>query len=91
MLTYVSWRVWCRPDTLLQLSTSAPTCIGALERAGVGADDVQEVYMGNVLSANLGQVLHCCGPGITPVLAAVSPAEGMHADCPPQGGGAGAA
>ena len=29
---------------------------GALERAGVSGDDVQEVFMGNVLSANLGQV-----------------------------------
>ena len=28
---------------------------GALERAGVAADKVQEVYMGNVVSANLGQ------------------------------------
>lgn len=28
---------------------------GALEKSGVSADQVQEVYMGNVLSANLGQ------------------------------------
>ena len=28
---------------------------GALERAGLSADKVQEVYMGNVVSANLGQ------------------------------------
>ncbi|MEQ8904447.1 acetyl-CoA C-acyltransferase [Ekhidna sp.] len=28
---------------------------GALEKAGVAADQVQEVFMGNVLSANLGQ------------------------------------
>ena len=29
--------------------------IAAIERAGIRAEDVQEVYMGNVLSANIGQ------------------------------------
>ncbi len=43
------------------LSTLSATDLGAvairevLKRAGVGADQVQEVYMGNVVSANLGQ------------------------------------
>lgn len=43
------------------LSTLSATDLGAvairevLNRAGVGADQVQEVYMGNVVSANLGQ------------------------------------
>jgi len=33
----------------------AAAITGALEKAGVSADQVQEVFMGNVLSANLGQ------------------------------------
>ena len=31
-------------------------CTGALERAGVRPEDVDEVLLGNVISANLGQV-----------------------------------
>jgi hypothetical protein len=33
----------------------------ALERAGIGGDVVQEVIMGNVVSANLGQVRQAPG------------------------------
>ena len=39
-----------------QRGSRANYTAGALERAGVSGDDVQEVFMGNVLSANLGQV-----------------------------------
>ncbi len=44
---------------LMHLPQPGPSALsaGALSKAGVAADDVQEVYMGNVLSANLGQVL----------------------------------
>ncbi|HSZ73002.1 MAG TPA: acetyl-CoA C-acyltransferase [Cytophagaceae bacterium] len=44
--------------TLSSLSASqlgASAIKGALEKAGVAAEHVEEVYMGNVLSANLGQ------------------------------------
>jgi hypothetical protein len=37
---------------------ASPCAAGALERAGISPAAVQEVFMGNVCSANLGQV--CC-------------------------------
>ena len=47
-------------DLLHGCSSACLCCLrtGALDRAGVAAEDVQEVYMGIVLSANLGQVVH---------------------------------
>ena len=39
--------------TAVELGTLAIK--GALEKAGIGPDEVEEVYMGNVISANLGQ------------------------------------
>ncbi|HAH35440.1 MAG TPA: acetyl-CoA C-acetyltransferase [Algoriphagus sp.] len=39
--------------TAIELGSTAIK--GALEKSGVKADDVQEVFMGNVISANLGQ------------------------------------
>ena len=42
-------------STLSATDLGAAAIRGALSRAGVQADQVQEVYMGNVVSANLGQ------------------------------------
>lgn len=42
-------------STLSATDLGAAAIQGALSRAGVQADQVQEVYMGNVVSANLGQ------------------------------------
>jgi acetyl-CoA C-acetyltransferase len=42
-------------STLSATDLGAAAIKGALERAGVAPDQVQEVYMGNVVSANVGQ------------------------------------
>jgi len=42
-------------STLSATELGAAAIKGALERAGVSPDQVQEVYMGNVVSANVGQ------------------------------------
>ncbi|GAB3888560.1 acetyl-CoA C-acyltransferase [Spirosoma agri] len=42
-------------STLSATDLGAAAIRGALTRAGISADQVQEVYMGNVVSANLGQ------------------------------------
>ena len=42
-------------STLSATDLGAAAIRGALTRAGVQPDQVQEVYMGNVVSANLGQ------------------------------------
>ncbi len=42
-------------STLSATDLGAAAIRGALERAGVAPDQVQEVYMGNVVSANVGQ------------------------------------
>lgn len=42
-------------STLSAIDLGAAAIRGALSRAGVQADQVQEVYLGNVVSANLGQ------------------------------------
>lgn len=42
-------------STLSATDLGAAAIQGALNRAGIQADQVQEVYMGNVVSANLGQ------------------------------------